>query len=362
LAAVAAALALASTAGAQDRRAPAPEIAGPEWRDFTYLLDGADARPRAALGISTNATGTLRDTLGLLVERVVPGGPAEKAGVEEGNRIAAIGDVSLRAAAPDVDDYSAAGTMSRRLVRALEKVKPGDEVELRVYRDGRIQPLRVRTTSSDSLFRRAAFRRIDRSDLDDRPALGIGIGSAGSRRDSLDVLVISVQDSSPAASAGLEYGKRIAAIVVVYQRVAHADLDDDGAGRAKAQRLQREVARLTPGETVTLRVYANGRYRDIAMKVARAGDLPRRRDMTYFGTEPVLPMMPMMPMMPDRPMLPDRPSLPDRPMIPSTPATPRMPPLPPEGRALMRTRPQRFELVAPPRGRRMTVRMEGMTI
>jgi predicted metalloprotease with PDZ domain len=346
LAAVAAALALASTAGAQDRRAPTPEIAGPELRDFVYRIDGPEARPRAALGISTNATGTLRDTLGLLVERVVPGGPAEKAGLEEGNRIAAIGDVSLRASAADVDDYSAAGTMSRRLVRALDKVKPGDEVELRVYRDGRIQPVRVRTESSDSLFHRAAFRRISRADFEDRPALGVGIGASGSRRDSLGVLIISVQDSSPAASAGLEEGNRIAAIDGIDLRVAHADVDDEGAGRAKAQRLQREVARLTPGKTVTLRVYADGRFRDVPVKVARAGDLPRRREMSYFGMEPPMPPMPM---------------LPDRVMIPRTPAMP-LPPLPPEGRSLMRTRPQRFELAPPRGGRTVRVRMERMTI
>jgi predicted metalloprotease with PDZ domain len=349
LAAVAAALAMASSAGAQDQRAPAPEIAGPEWRDFTYLLDGADARPRAALGISTNATGTLRDTLGLLVERVVAGGPAEKAGLEEGNRIAAIGDVSLRASAADVDDFTAAGTMSRRLVRALEKVKPGDEVELRVYRDGRTQPVRVRTTSSDSLFRRAAFRRIDRSDLEDRPALGIGIGSAGSKRDSLGVLIISVQDSSPAAAAGLEEGNRIASIDGVDLRVAHADVDDEGAGRAKAQRLRREVARLTPGKTVTLRVYANGRFRDVGVKVARARDLPRPRGMTYFGSEPAIPAMPMMP---------DMPRMPARPRVPMTPR----PPLPPDGQALMRTIPQRFELARPQVDRMVRVRPRGMTI
>jgi predicted metalloprotease with PDZ domain len=349
LAAVVAALAVASSAGAQDRREPAPEIAGPEWRDFTYLLDGADARPRAALGISTNVTGTLRDPLGLLVERVVPGGPAEKAGLEEGNRSAAIGDVSLRASAADVDDFTAAGTMSHRLVRALEKVKPGDEVELRVYREGRIQPVRVRTTSSDSLFRRAAFRRIGRADFEDRPVLGIGIGSSGSKRDSLGVLITSVQDSSPAEAAGLEEGNRIAAIDGVDLRVPQADVDDEGAGRAKAQRLQREVARLTPGKTVTLRVYANGRFRDVPVKVARARDLPRSRGMTYFGAEPPIPAMPMMP---------DMPRMPERPRVPMTPR----PPLPPDGQALMRTMPQRFELVRPQVDRVVRVWSRGVTI
>jgi S1-C subfamily serine protease len=351
LAAIAAALTLASTASAQDRQST-PEIAGPDVRDLLFRIDGADARPRAALGISTNATGTLRDTLGLLVERVVPGGPAEKAGLEEGNRIAAIGDVSLRASAADVDDYSAAGTMSRRLVRALEKVKPGDEVALRVYRDGRIQPVRVRTTSADSLFRRAEFRRRSRADVEDRPALGIGIGAAGSKRDSLGVLIISVQDSSPAATAGLEEGNRIAAIDGVDLRVARADADDEGAGRAKAQRLQREVARLTPGRTVTLRVYANGRFRDVPVKVARARDLPHPRGMTYFGGEPPIPAMPMMPMMPDMPRMPERP------LVPMTPR----PPLPPDGRVLMRTAPQRLELGSPLRDRVVRVRSMGVTI
>jgi hypothetical protein len=207
--------------------------------------------------------------------------------------------------------------------------------------------VRVRTTSSDSLFRRAAFRRIDRSDLEDRPALGIGIGSAGSKRDSLGVLIISVQDSSPAAAAGLEEGNRIASIDGVDLRVAHADVGDEGAGRAKAQRLRREVARLTPGKTVTLRVYANGRFRDVAVKVARARDLPHPRGMIFFGGEP-----PAMPMMPDMPRMP---------AMPRVPVTSR-PPLPPEGQSLIRTAPQAFELVRPQLDRVVRMWSRGMVI
>ena len=325
LAAVAA-LAVASPAAAQEGPDPAPAIAGPEWRAFTLAQD---ERPHAALGISTAATGTPRDTLGLLIERVLRGGPAEKAGLEEGSRLAAIGGVSLRANRADVEDYAAAGTLTRRLVRELEKVKPGDEVELRVYHDGRVQSMRVRTVSSDSLFRRTAFRRIGRAELDDRPALGIGIGSTGSRRDSLGVLVLSVQDSSPAARAGLEEGNRVAAINGVDLRVAHADLGEPDAGRAKAQRLQREVARLTPGSDVRMRVYANGQWRDVTMKVARAGDLPRSRNMTFFGLE--------------------GPPVPGVPGVPGMPRVAPLPPLPPDG---VREAPMRLEL-GPEFGERM---------
>ena len=298
LAAGAAMFTIAVPAGAQVKAVPAPraEIAGKEGRFFTY---DSDETPRAALGINTSSTGTKRDTLGLLITSVVRGGPAEKAGLEEGNRIAAINNVSLRANAADIEDYESASTLSRRLVRELEKAKPGDEVELRVYREGRTQAIRVRTVSSDSLFKRATtFRRVSREDMDERPALGFGLGTSGSRRDTLGVLVMSVQDSSPAARAGLEEGNRIAAINGVNLRVAREDAEDQVLARAKAQRLMREVSQLKPGDNVTLRVYANGQYRDVTMKVARAGDLPHSRGMTYFGGFDVPGIPPMAPMPP----------------------------------------------------------------
>jgi len=137
-------------------------------------------------------------------------------------------------------------------------------------------------------------------------ALGIGLGSTGSKRDTLGVLVMSVVDSSPAARAGLEEGNRIAAINGVNLRVAHEDADDPGVGSAKAQRLHREVSQLKVGDNVTLRVYANGQWRDVTMKVARAGDLPRSRGMMYFGDAP-MPPMPAMPAMPSMPALPPTP-------------------------------------------------------
>ncbi|MDB4882442.1 MAG: hypothetical protein JWL95_1208 [Gemmatimonadetes bacterium] len=290
------ALAAAAPAEAQARRespdrATEPVLA-PRARTFSYRV-GDEQGPRAALGVGTSSTGTLRDTLGLLITSVTPGGPAEKAGLEEGNRLSAINGVSLRASAADIEDYESSGALSRRLVRELTKVKPGDEVELRVHRDGRTQAIKVRTADSDSLFRRrATFARVSRSDMEDRPALGIGIGSSGSRRDTLGVLIISVQDSTPAARAGLEEGNRIAAINGVNLRVAHEDAGDASVGHAKAQRLQREVARLKPNDNVTLRVYANGQFRDVTMKVARAGDLPRRSRMGMAGPGWFFPGMP----------------------------------------------------------------------
>jgi hypothetical protein len=135
--------------------------------------------------------------------------------------------------------------------------------------------------------------------MEDRPALGIGLGNSGSKRDTLGVLVISVGDSTPAARAGLEEGNRIAAINGVNLRVASEDAGDRYVGQAKAQRLRREIAQLKPGNDVTLRVYANGQFRDVRAKVARVGDLPKSGNrMFFFDGEGPMPPMPAMPPMP----------------------------------------------------------------
>ncbi len=276
----------------------------------------------AALGLGTRVTGTLRDTLGLLVTSITKDSPAERAGLEEGNRLVAINGVSLRANAADVEDMEMTGALTRRLTRELEKVKPGDEVSLRVYRDGRTQDLRVKTANSDSLFRTRDVVRFNRADMEDRPTLGIGIGSSGSRRDTLGVLVISVPDSTPAAAAGLEEGNRIAAINGVDLRLAREDAGDNFMANARAQRLMREVSKLKPGSEVTLRVYSDGRFRDVRMKVARAGDLPRNRGMIFMDG----PGMGMIGPMPAMAPMPPMPMMRARPARPSSPATPPPPP------------------------------------
>ena len=311
-------LTLAATAAA----AAGAQTASPRARVYTYDSDRwtSDGEHRAALGLGTSATGTLRDTLGVMVTSVTKDSPAERAGIEEGNRLAAINGVSLRANAADIEDAEMSGSLTRRLTRELAKVKPGDEVELRIYRDGRTSAIKVKTADSDTLFRKREMVRFSRAEMEDRPVLGLGIGSAGSRRDSLGVLVINVGDSTPAAKAGIEEGNRIAAINGVNLRVNGIDAGDRYVGAAKAQRLNREVSQLKPGSDATLRVYSNGQFRDIHVKVGRAGDLPHEgnRGMMFFGDRVMAPMPPMPPMMMRTPM-------------PRVAPMPPMPPMPPSG-------------------------------
>jgi hypothetical protein len=105
-------------------------------------MDSAMAK-RAALGIELRSTGTARDTLGVFVEVVTPKGPAEMAGVVEGDRIAAINGVDLRTPAADIDDSYSNGLASHRLTREVQKLTPGSRVTLRVYSGGRFRDVQV---------------------------------------------------------------------------------------------------------------------------------------------------------------------------------------------------------------------------
>ena len=64
---------------------------------------------RAALGLQLSPTGTARDTLGVFVSGVTPKGPAENAGIYEGDRIVSINGIDLRVAKGDIDDSYASG-------------------------------------------------------------------------------------------------------------------------------------------------------------------------------------------------------------------------------------------------------------
>ena len=270
-------------------------------RAFAFAF-GDDDGNRAVIGITTS-TGSARDTLGVLVSSVTAGGPAEKAGIEEGSRLAAINGVNLKLSPADVGDWDMSGIMSRRLTRELGKVKPGDEVEVRVYAAGQTRTLRVKTTSSDSLYRKM---RDTWDDDDDRAAIGVNLGSSGSRRDTLGILVSWLDDDGPAAKAGIEEGNRIAAINSVDLRVSRDDAGDEMVADVKIRRLQRELEKVKPGDEVTLRVYGEGRTRDVKLKTVAASSL-RRRDRGFFiGGTPGARMAPLrvMPPMPSMPSMP----------------------------------------------------------
>ena len=267
------ALIAAPDANAQVRIETAP-------RAYTYAFSTDPDRPM--IGVSTRTSGK-RDTLGLLIESVTRDGPAEKAGIEEGDRLVSVNSVNLRLSAADAGESDMEGVANRRLIRELEKQKAGDEVELRVYRDGNTRTVRVKTVTADEL-NQGAFATTTKGmfsrNAADRAVLGISLGGHGSRRDTLGVLVIGVADDGPAAKAGIDEGDRIASINGVDLRVAGEDAGDWQASNSRVNRLNRAMENVKAGDAVELRVYSNGQTRSVRVEAAKASDVEGE---SFFG-------------------------------------------------------------------------------
>jgi serine protease Do len=120
-------------------------MAGPDREVFRRLSD------RAVLGFTVGSTGSIRDTAGVFVSAVTKDGPAEKAGIIEGDRIAAINGVSLKMSREDAEDGMVGASRVERLTRELAKLEAGAEAALTVVSAGRSRSVRVRTVRASEL-------------------------------------------------------------------------------------------------------------------------------------------------------------------------------------------------------------------
>jgi S1-C subfamily serine protease len=86
---------------------------------------------------------------GLLIERVTPGGPAERSGLRGGNRVAILGMRRILLGGDvltGIDDRPITSQMDLNL--ALNRKRPGDTVKVEFYRGG--QKTEAQVTLSDS--------------------------------------------------------------------------------------------------------------------------------------------------------------------------------------------------------------------
>lgn len=122
------------------------------FRNLMFYKEDSALAKRAALGLQLRTTGTKRDTLGVFVDGVTPKGPAEAAGIVEGDRIAAINGVDLRTLSADTEDAYTNGLASHRLSREVQKLTPGSRVTLRVYSGGRFRDVQVTAGKASELM------------------------------------------------------------------------------------------------------------------------------------------------------------------------------------------------------------------
>ena len=135
------------SAHAQFRRFPS-EPGSPK-RTSTNAPSENDAPDvRTLLGLTLGSSGTDRDTLGLLVTQVMRDGPADRAGIDEGNRIADIDGVTLRLDASDIGRSGASDAVMRRLNRTLRGLRDGEQATVRVFSGGRFKTVTVQVGSA----------------------------------------------------------------------------------------------------------------------------------------------------------------------------------------------------------------------
>jgi len=300
------ALSLATGLVAQEP-APAPTPVPAPNVYYRSVRRGEDGNG-AFLGVGTMQSGSKRDTLGLLVTNVTSGSPADKAGIVEGDRLASINGASLRVASADAGEPEMGGVMTRRLMREMGKVKPGDEVTLVVLSAGTTKTVKVKTVAREEMVG-------ERRRMDDRAVVGLNFGG-GSMRDTLGLFVESVSKDGPADKAGIEEGNRIAAVNGTDLRIPAADAGDGSLVGAKQERFTRILSALKPGDVVELKVYANGSYKTVKVTTEKASTVygnvnVRVGDMHGVIAEAMAeapmarmmaPMPPMPPMAPMEPM------------------------------------------------------------
>jgi C-terminal processing protease CtpA/Prc len=110
---------------AQQLAALSAQMYGPMAKRFEAL----EGPPHVLVGVQLDDS---RGPAGARVREVSPGGPAEQAGVRAGDLIVAVNGTNVRGQEP-----------AGRVVDLLHDVKPGDKVDLKVSREGKMRDLTV---------------------------------------------------------------------------------------------------------------------------------------------------------------------------------------------------------------------------
>jgi len=175
---------------------------------------------------------------GAEIARVWPDSPAEKAGLQPGDRIVEVDGKPIET--------------PEGVRAAVLRHRPGDRVKLAVRRDGQRKEFQARLGGGDDFAGSAPRDRMRRL-FSPRPWLGVRIGSSTGR----GVSVARVLPASPADRAGLQHGD---AILRVDQTRVKSPTD-----------LQAAIRDHKPGETVRLAIRRDDARRTIEVELGAMG-------------------------------------------------------------------------------------------
>lgn len=290
-----------------DHHARKPLLVGTAALLAILLSAAATAAADAYLGITmSNLTPSMsralkiEEGIGVLVDRVVVGSPAERAGLLSGDVIFAI------------DDHTIQG--NRDLSRIVRESAPGDELRLTIQREGKQRRIKVtlgerpqrKVDGRGGLFEDVDIRRWLDGDWKDYEAsikenvarltkgyLGVALDeSHAPEGKQKGALVSRVFAGSPAEEADIRAGDLIVA--------------SDGKAVEGHKDLLQRLEQTKPGETIVLRILRDGETRESTVELAgfaeRFGiaDLIRRFQSGDSSTVMIRPPTPPRPPLPPR--------------------------------------------------------------
>src|ERR1051326_2355781 len=105
---------------------------------------------------------------------------------------------------------------------------------------------------------------------DARNLLGLTLGTSGTDRDTLGLLITQVMRDGPSDRQGIDEGNRLAEIDGVSLRLDPADVGRQSAIDAIMRRLNRTLHGMQAGEQATLRVFGAGKFRNVLVQLRGA--------------------------------------------------------------------------------------------
>ncbi len=128
----------------------------PRYSDLQSLMWTTESRPRLGVWIHSEANPET-DRYGALIDGVMEGSPAEKAGIKEGDVITELDGVSLLSGEEEYDEeLSAPG---QRLVERTKELERGDTIVVKLRRDGATETLDLVVGEFDKPFSYATVMR-----------------------------------------------------------------------------------------------------------------------------------------------------------------------------------------------------------
>lgn len=239
----------------QPMPAPAPRA--------QIFMNGLSFRSGALLGVTLRPSSGAADTVGILIESVQDGMPAEKAGIRGGARLASIDGVDLRLELRDIGDSAAERLPETRLRRAISAKAPGESVTVVVRQDGRTDTKRI------TLAETPGSRAIGAMSPSPRRMLGIGFAQRGSIRDTAGLLITSLTEDGAGEKAGLMEGDRLVSADGADLRVRAADAGSPEGVEASVSRLRRALDASKDSQPIRLDVLSEGRRRTVSVMPSR---------------------------------------------------------------------------------------------